>query len=153
MNEKISEKPIREEKIEKLKEKIYSEIDDITKRTMREMLVLLSDGIDKNEELKKDWDFLVTREFCLARLRDFISDNSAFQTIETEYPARDLVIYQVSDEYLNIWLQDDYNFALSFLSEIEFGKVYDVYEILNDRYFGYEFVSAFEAVIYREKLG
>ena len=153
MNEKISEKPIREEKIEKLKEKIYSEIDDITKRTMREMLVLLSDGIDKNEELKKDWDFLVTREFCLARLRDFISDNSAFQTIETEYPARDLVIYQVSDEYLNIWLQDDYNFALSFLSEIEFGKVYDVYEILNDRYFGYEFVSAFEAVKKKEKLG
>ena len=153
MNEKISEKPIREEKINKLKEKIYSEIDNVTKRTRREMRALLSDGIDKNEELKKDWDFLVTREFCLARLRDFIADSSAFQTIEAEYPVHDLVIYQVSDEYLNIWLQDDYNFALSFLSEIEFGKVYDVYEILNDRYFGYEFVSAFEAVIYREKLG
>ena len=89
----------------------------------------------------------------MARLRDFIADNSAFQTIEAEYPDRNVVIYQVSDEYLNIWLQDDYNFALSFLSEIEFGKVYDVYEILNDWYFGYEFVSAFEAVIYREKLG
>ena len=153
MNEKISEKHIREEKIRKLKEKIYSEIDNVTKRTRREMRALLSEGIDKNEELKKDWDFLVTREFCLARLREYISSGFAFQTIETEYPARDLVIYQVSDEYLNIWLQDDYNFALSFLSEIEFGKVYDVYEILNDRYFGYEFVSAFEAVIYREKLG
>ena len=151
MNEKISEKPIREEKIEKLKEKIYSEIDNITKRTRREMRALLSEGIDKNEELKKDWDFLVTREFCLARLREYINSDFAFQTIEAEYPARDLVIYQVSDEYLNIWLQDDYNFALSFLSEIEFGKVYDVYEILNDRYFGYEFVSAFEAVIYRKE--
>ena len=82
MNEKISEKHIREEKIKKLKEKIYSEIDNITKRTRREMRVLLSEGIDKNEELKKDWDFLVTREFCLARLRDFIADNSALQTIE-----------------------------------------------------------------------
>ena len=49
MNEKISEKPIREEKIEKLKEKIYSEIDNITKRTRREMRALLSDGIDNNE--------------------------------------------------------------------------------------------------------
>lgn len=29
MNEKISEKPIREEKIKKLKEKIYSEIENI----------------------------------------------------------------------------------------------------------------------------
>ena len=150
MNEKISEKPIRDEKIKKLKEKIYSEIDNITKRTRREMRALLSEGIDKNEELKKDWDFLVTREFCLARLRDFIADNSAFQTIEAEYPDLNVVIYQVSDEYLNVWLQEDYDFALSFLSEIEFGKVYDVYEILNDWYFGYEFVSAFEVIKYRE---
>ena len=151
MNEKISEKPIREEKIKKLKEKIYSEIDNVTKRTIREMRALLSDGIDKNEELKKDWDFLVTREFCLARLRDFISDNSAFQTIEAEYPAHDIVIYQVSDEYLNIWLQDDYNFTLSFLGEIKDRKTFDVYEILNDRYFGYEFVSAFEIIKYRKE--
>ena len=151
MNEKISEKPIREEKIKKLKEKIYSEIDNVTKRTRREMRALLSDGIDKNEELKKDWDFLVTREFCLARLRDFIADNSAFQTIEAEYPDLNVVIYQVSDEYLNIWLRNDYNFALNFLGEIEYGKIFDVYEILNDRYFGYEFVSTFEAIIYREK--
>ena len=151
MNEKISEKPIREEKIKKLKEKIYSEIDNITKRTRREMRALLSDGIDKNEELKKDWDFLVTREFCLARLRDFISDKSAFQTIESEYPVHDLVIYQVSDEYLNIWLQDDYNFTLSFLGEIKDRKTFDVYGILNDRYFGYEFVSAFEVIKYRKE--
>ena len=151
MNEKISEKHIREEKIKKLKEKIYSEIDDITKRTMREMLVLLSDGIDKNEELKKDWDFLVTREFCLARLREYINSDFAFQTIEAEYPAHDLVIYQVSDEYLNIWLQDDYNFTLSFLGEIKDRKTFDVYEILNDRYFGYEFVSAFEVIKYRKE--
>ena len=89
----------------------------------------------------------------MARLRDFIADSSAFQTIEAEYPVHDLVIYQVSDEYLNIWLQNDYNFALNFLDEIEYGKIFDVYEILNDRYFGYEFVSAIEAVIYREKLG
>ena len=151
MNEKISEKPIREEKIKKLKEKIYSEIDNISKRTRKEMLALLSEGIDKNEEFKKDWDFLVTREFCLARLREYISSGFAFQTIETEYPARDLVIYQVSDEYLNIWLQDDYNFTLSFLGEIKDRKTFDVYEILNDRYFGYEFVSAFEVIKYRKE--
>ena len=115
------------------------------------MLVLLSEGIDKNEEFKKDWDFLVTREFCLARLREYISSGFAFQTIEAEYPARDLVIYQVSDEYLNIWLQDDYNFTLSFLGEIKDRKTFDVYGILNDRYFGYEFVSAFEVIKYRKE--
>ena len=152
MNEKISNKPIREEKIRKLKEKICSEIEKISKRARKEMRQLLL--VDNTGEyFEENWNFLIAREFCLERLREYISSDFAFQTIEAEYPAHDLVIYQVSNEYLNIWLQEDYDFALSFLNKIEFGEVYDVHEILNDRYFGYEFVSAFEAVIYREKLG
>ena len=31
------------------------------------------------------------------------------------------------------------------------GKTVDVYEILNDSYFGYEFVSAFEVIKYRKE--
>ena len=51
MNEKISEKHIREEKIKRLKEKIYSEIDDITKRLRREMYQLLF--VDNNGSNQK----------------------------------------------------------------------------------------------------
>lgn len=150
MNEKISEKLIREEKIKKLKEKIYSEIENISKRNRKEMRQLLL--VDNTGEyFEENWNFLIAREFCLERLREYISSDFAFQTIEAEYPAHDLVIYQVSDEYLNIWLQDDYNFTLSFLGEIKDRKTFDVYEILNDRYFGYEFVSAFEVVKYRKE--
>ena len=150
MNEKISEKHIREEKVKKLKEKIYSEIENISNRTRKEMHQLLL--VDNTSEyFEENWDFLIARAFCLARLKEYISSDFAFQTIEVERPVYDLVIYQVSDEYLNIWLQDDYNFALSFLGKIEDGKTVDVYEILNDSYFGYEFVSAFEVIKYRKE--
>ena len=98
MNEKISEKPIREEKIKKLKEKIYSEIENISKRTRKEMRQLLL--VDNTGEyFEENWNFLITREFCLARLREYVSSDFAFQTIEAEYPVHDLVIYQIPDEY------------------------------------------------------
>ena len=63
MHEKISEIPIREEKIRKLKEKILAEIDKYLVRNRRDMKVYLTD----NEDVIEDWNFMVTQEFSLFR--------------------------------------------------------------------------------------
>ena len=150
MNEKISEKHIREEKIKRLKEKIYSEIDDITKRLRREMYQLLF--VDNTDEyFEDDWEYLISNGFYLIKLKEYIDNPMVFQTIIAEYKDDDIVIYQVSDENLDIWLQDDFNFVLTFINNMEFRERRNVYEILNDKYFEYNFVSIFEKVRLKQK--
>ena len=148
MYEKISEIPIREEKIKKLKEKILADIDKHLARNQRDMKVYLTD----NEDAIEDWDFMVTQEFTLLRLKDFIKNKYTFWSTEARYETKDIIIYKISDRDLNIWLQDDYYFVDSFLSKIELDGYCDVYQILNDRYFGYEFTDIFDEIKYDEKM-
>ena len=148
MYEKISEIPIREEKIKKLKEKILADIDKHLERNRQDMKILLTN----NENIMQDWDFIVTQEFTLLRLKDFIKNEYTFWSIEARYEEEDIIVYQVSDRDINIWLQDDYRFVNSFLDKMELEGYCDVYQILNYRYFGYEFTDIFDEIKYDEKM-
>ena len=78
MKEKISEIPIREEKIKKLKTKILAEIDKRAKRIHEEMKQYLIN----NENVLDDWNFMITEEFSLLRLKEFIEQPGLFQSFE-----------------------------------------------------------------------
>ena len=58
------------EKIKKLKEKILADIDKYLARNRRDMKVYLTD----NEDVIEDWDFIISQEFRLLRLKDFIKN-------------------------------------------------------------------------------
>lgn len=148
MYEKISEIPIREEKIKKLKTKILTEIDKYTKRTHE----YIKQYLKNNKIILEDWDFMITEEFSLLRLKDFIEQPGLFQTFESRYDDKDIIIYQVSDEDLNIWLQYDYDFTFNFLCKIKHEGFCDVYEILNDGFFGYGFTNIFDKIQYQDRL-
>ena len=144
MYEKISEIPIREAKVKKLKEKIYLEIDEFLK-CERKKIINLS---DTNKENSERWNSSIIRQFCLLKLKEYVDSDDAFQTIIKMCRDKDIIIYQVLDEDLNIWLQKDYSFTLNFLCNLKS----NVYRMLNDRYFGYEFTSLFDKIRYKEKL-
>ena len=148
MYEKISEIPIREEKIKKLKEKILADIDKHLERNRQDMKIFLTN----NENIMQDWDFMISQEFTLLRLKDFIKNEYTFWSIEARYEEEDIIVYQVSDRDINIWLQDDYHFVNSFLDKMELEGYCDVYQILNDRYFGYEFTDIFDEIQYDERM-
>ena len=148
MYEKISEIPIREEKIIKLKEKILAEIDRYFVRNRRDII----DYLTCDKDVIDNWNLLVTQEFSLLRLKEYIENCNTFCSFEARYNDKDIIIYQVSDRKLNIWLQEDYNFVSNFLYKIEFEGFSDVYEILNDRYFGYEFTDIFDEIQYDERM-
>jgi hypothetical protein len=65
-------------------------------------------------------------------------------------PAMDIIIYYVSDEQLSIWLQDNYSFVFNFLHQAHECE-YDVFPLLNENYFGYNFTNIMDIVIYNEK--
>ena len=110
------------------------------------------DYLAGNKDVIDNWNLLVTQEFSLLRLKEYIENGNTFWSFEARYNDKDIIIYQVSDRKLNIWLQEDYNFVSNFLCKIEFEGFSDVYEILNDRYFGYEFTNIFDEIQYDERM-
>ena len=148
MREKISEIPIREEKIKKLKTKILVEIEKYSKRTHEGIKQYLIN----NENVLEDWNFIIAEEFFLLRLKEFIEQPGLFQSFEARYGDKDIIIYQVSDEDLNIWLQENYDFTLNFLCKTVYKGFYDVYEILNDSFFGYNFTNIIDKIQYQDRL-
>lgn len=143
MNEKISDKPIREDKIKRLKERVLTEITDELNFIKEEMREYLSND--------KAFNFLIKRSFALLNLKEYINDEYVFQSFEAMYPNEDVIIYKVSDRDLSIWLQDDYSLVRNFLYQAEECE-YDVFPLLNDHYFGYHFTNIFDAVCYENKI-
>ena len=88
----------------------------------------------------------------MLRWKEYIENGDTFWSFEARYNDKDIIIYDVSDKKLNIWLQEDYDFVSKFLCKIEFEGFRDVYEILNDRYFGYEFTNIFDEIQYDDRM-
>ena len=140
MSENISEKPIREDKIKKLKEKVLTEIANEFKLIKRDMRECISND--------KTFDFLVKQSFALLNLKEFIESEYAFQSCEAQY--EDVIVYTVSSKDLDIWLQDDYSFVHNFLIRAE-DCGYDVFSLLNNNYFGYNFTTIFDTILYDKR--
>ena len=79
MNEKISDKPIREDKIKRLKEKILTEITD--------ELNFIKEGMRECLSNDKAFSFLVKRSFALLNLKEYIDSENVFQSFEALFPA------------------------------------------------------------------
>lgn len=143
MNEKISNMQNREDKVKRVKTKILSEIEKEFNKTKEEMKWCLEDNDD-------DFDFLVKRVFALLNLKEYIEDDCSFMAYTYKNPAMDIIIYYVSDEQLSIWLQDNYSFVFNFLHQAHECE-YDVFPLLNENYFGYNFTNIMDIVIYNER--
>lgn len=141
MSEKLSERPIREEKIKRLKEKILAEI--------KEEHELLRFWMSKDSE---NFDYYVERYYQIAQLKNYIMDEYTFWSYEAMDEEYDYVVYQVSEKTLDIWLQDDYNFAIAFMIEAQ-DNSWALFRMLNDRYFGYQFTNICDEIAYDIKRG
>lgn len=148
MNEKISEAHIRNTKIQKLKDKILDEINEYACNIKMQIQACIDHDICDD-----DWNRVISRAFVLQQLKTWVETDTAFRSRELYDIGKDLAIYCVSTDELNIWLQDDYNFVASFLNRVEIDNAAgSVDNILNDRFFGYEFTSVFERLLYKPKV-
>ena len=138
--EKISETFIRKEKVRKLKIKILNEIEKELKKIKKEL-----------KSCGTRFDVLVKDSFALLNLKEYISDEYAFMDYTAQYTDIDVVFYQIKDEYLNIWLQDDYHFVYNFLWQAKECE-YNIFNMLHDYYFGYNFTSIYDCLAYEKKM-
>lgn len=140
MSEKLSGRPIREEKVSKLKIKILAEIE----KEHNYLKCLMFDDDDYFDEHLEQY-------YQLTQLKYYIQAEDTFFCYEMMSDVHDCIVYQISDQDLNIWLQDDYSFVHSFLTEM-FDNPWNLFKRLNDKYFGYHFTNFFEKIAYEEKI-
>lgn len=143
MYDKISDISIREEKVRRLKAKILTEIDEEFKRLQDETKIYLS-----SDEF---FNHLIKTSFVLLNLKEYIGKENTFMFCEAEYPDDDVIVYTVSDKNLEIWLQEDYSFVFNFLFKAEEYN-FDVFPLLNERYFAYNFTNIFDSAAYETKM-
>lgn len=146
--EKISEKHLREEKVRKVKEKILKEIAEEVGRCKNG----IGYALDYDDE--EYFDEMIFRIHSLFRLKKYIEREYTFMKETALNYDSDLVIYTVSIDYINIWLQDDYNFVSEFIvnAEKEERNRVLIECMLNDEYFGIDFTSIFDKIAYDEKV-
>ncbi len=140
MSEKLSERPIREEKVNRLKTKILAEIE----KEHEYLKYLMLDDDDYFDEHLEQY-------YQLTQLKYYIQAEDTFLGYTMMSKTHDCIVYCISDEDLNIWLQDDYRFVNYFLIEMS-NQPWSLFEKLNDKYFGYHFTNFFEKMSYEDKL-
>lgn len=137
--DKLSERPIREEKVKRLKSKILAEIE--------EEQAYLKFAMSEYED---HFDEFLEQYYQLMQLKNYIMAEHSFWNYEASSEKDDYIVYQITEKTLDIWLQDDYNFARAFMLRV-YDNPWELFDMLNDRYFGYHFTNIFDIIVYDKK--
>lgn len=142
MYDKISNEKERIDKVKRVKEKILSEIENEMAAYKEQMQHAITD---------EDFEYFVRNSFALLELKKFLENEDSFMHYEIKIPTKDIVIYMVSNKNLSIWLEDDYSFVHNFLDKVEENE-YNVFQLLNDRFFGIYFTNICDSVLYGKRV-
>ena len=149
MFEKISEMPIRQEKVNKLKDDLFNKIVEL----WNEDYQLLCSG--KLESMSKV-DFNINNSYIrkaitelhyLYALREFLNDEFTFMNVVNANDERDVIIYEVDIDTLD-WMAQEENLLYRILSAIDkCGGRAEI--VLCDRFFKYDVCTIVDRVLWR----
>ena len=145
---KLSEKHLREEKVERLKTKILGEIKTIQADCLDVLEVFLQ---NKNSV---DVDFIeneISTYFCLMQLKRCLESPGMFMQCTMINDLTDTITYIINDKTLDIWLQDNYSFTSQYLTIIE-GRPLFMVSVFDEYYLAYNFTNTFDRIAYNKKM-
>lgn len=152
----------REELVKKVKEKILCEIKREQKRLFGEICYQCSDidnyecfPFDTEEDIKlnKENVFSIVDRCsydltALSALEIYIEYEGTFLSV---YRAEgDSAIYKITEEELNIMLDDNFNVVYRFLYHMDNEKIYNFGIYLSDKYFAKKIIGIFDYLEYRQ---
>ena len=143
--EKISDFPKRKEKVKRLKEKILFELGREMRLAKRDMLTWLMEEYEEEE-----FNFLLKVNVALMELKSFVEQENSFMRYTYQNDEEDIIIYCISEEKLDIWLQDGYSFVSNYLLKI-YDHEYQMTPFVDEEYFAYNFTNLFDIALYHKK--
>lgn len=143
--EKISEKDERILKVNQLKDKIRAELKDI-----RNAEVHILNTFNMNREAYKECILTLATLFAI---EDFIDNPNTFMEEDSVYTEQDVVIYVTHSYYINLMLDDSFNFCQRILTRLSSQKerYYSLGAILSERYLIPNIISIFDELEYDDK--
>lgn len=93
----------------------------------------------------------IKEEFAMIKLKEYLGYENSFMDYSIKYYDKDVVIYYINIDLINIWLQDTFNFVNNYLDKADEHNYNDILSILNDKFLGNEFTSVFDTALYKEK--
>lgn len=130
MYEKLSEKSIRQEKVQKLKSQLMAQI---LNQLNLHAETLRTEPFEASSLFFRDE---INEIHALFALKDYLSDNDTFMHVLSIYTDKDVIVYEMSIETLDWMLQEE-----SLLSSILFHikkTGWDAPHLLCDKFFEYE---------------
>ena len=143
MYEKISDIENRQILVNKLKNKINKEIN--IKRKNHNELYKYND--DKDYVINQ----IIKEEFAMIKLQEYLDYEYSFMDYTAKYYDKDIIIYYIDIDLINIWLQDTFKFVNNYLDKAAEHNYNNILSILNDKYLGNGFTSVFDTALYKEK--
>ena len=143
MYEKISDIENRQILVNKLKNKINKEI-NINRKNHNE---LYKYNDDKDYVINQ----IIKEEFAMIKLQEYLDYEYSFMDYTAKYYDKDIIIYYIDIDLINIWLQDTFNFVNNYLDKVDENNYNNILSILNDKYLGNGFTSVFDTALYKEK--
>lgn len=143
--EKISEKDERILKVNQLKDKIRAELKDIRNAEMR-----ILNTFNMNRDAYKECVLTLSTLFAI---EDFIDNPNTFMEEDSVYAEQDVVIYVTHSYYINLMLDDSFNFCQRILIRLSSHKnmYYFLGDILNERNLIRSIISIFDELEYDDK--
>lgn len=143
--EKISEKDERILKVNQLKDKIRAELNDIRNAEMR-----ILNTFNMNREAYKECILTLATLFAI---EDFIDTPNTFMEEDSVYAEQDVVIYVTHSYYINLMLDDSFNFCQRILIRLLSHKnmYYFLGDMLNERNLIRSIISIFDELEYDKK--
>ena len=128
-------------KVQQLKKKILDELNCV----QRDLQTSLQRDLSA-----EDYAFAINCAFALIQLEKFLQEDGSFMHEIAMYSEQDIVIYNVANRDLCIWLQDRFNFVERYLM-LASERNFNVFAMLNDKYFGGGFTSVIERALFEKE--
>lgn len=143
--EKISERDERLLKVNQLKDKIRAEL-----KSIRKSEIHILNTFNMNKEAYKECILTLSTLFAI---EDFIDNPNTFMEEDSVYTEQDVVIYVIHSYYINLMLDNSFNFCQCILTRLLSHKnmYYFLGDILNERNLIPSIISIFDELEYDKR--
>ena len=139
--ERISNKEERLTKVNKLKDKIRTELEEIRKSEMH-----ILNTFNMNKESYKECILTLTALFAI---EDFIDDPYVFMRESAVYSEDDIIIYTTHIYHINLMLDDKFNFCQHVLILLQtLNGYYSLEDILYEKNLIRNLITSFDEIDY-----
>lgn len=143
MSEKLSEMPIRQEKVNQLKTKLLGEVSE----ELNHYFEMLHENkfVAGDEHAEK----IITRMHNLYELQAFLNWEEGFMCAHNVYPEVDVIVYKLDSNTID-WMLQEEHLLNHILFYIEHSRQ-PAELVLSDRFFQYDVFSTFDKIAWDKK--